>query len=542
MRQVKTTSGVNLARGTALVLLIPLMSAAGVALASPLVDTRIGGLALVGPSSAHLASAWYNPAALDLSPGHHLFFDGTVRLGHGSFQRSAVDRLTGEPAATGGPGSTQSLLEAFPQFFLGFSSDLGSESVVVAVYACTPVARRLSLLSGDGWTPDSSSLRPRSDDDRDEILSELFDPNAQGAAGFQATDLTLYHMYITAAASYQVVDELVIGVSASYVFGALDLAFVRDAALEGGSRMDSNKGEYVALDNCGKENASDTQATPCNYENAAAAEAMRISGTSHSVAFAAGVLVRPHADVDVGVGYVSKVYGSGGERVEADGDAWVLRSLAAWRNSGGTGYRDQFGRSTVTYTLPQRVHAGVTWRVTPSTALNLQFRWSHLSSHDRLTIRLTGTEFREDPRVPDRILHYRGFQDVFAAQVGGAFRVHRKLVLQVAAMLESSAVASDAVTVTTVDAFKVDALVGLHWRISSSLALRAGYGAVLMPGPDVQQSAFSPSLMTRCVDNRYNVDLADCKASTEGRGMPSAAGQYSWINHRLGVGISYDVW
>ena len=534
MRQVKITAGVRMppcprALAALALWLIPLY-----ALGTPLVDSRVGGLGLVGPSTSHPASTFYNPATLELRPGHHLFFDGTVRLGHGSFQRNAIDILTGQPKTPGALMGPESLMETFPQFFLGLSSDLGSDSVVISIFACTPVARHLSMRNGDGLPASTAGLRSRSTDDREELLSKLFDPTTQSSARYQATDLTLYHLFVTAAASYEVVDELVIGVSVSYVFGSMDLAFVRDAALEGGSSMDQDKGEYVALDNCGNKE-------PCQYEHDRAAEAVSLSTTSHSVAFAAGVLVRLHDDVDIGAGYVSKVYGGGGDAVEATGDAWVLRSLAAQDSLKGSA-RDQVGRGTITYAMPQMVHAGVTWRTTPRLALNLQFRWLHLSTHDTLTIRFTGTEFREEPRMPDRLVQFRGFQDVFAAQIGAGIRLSDRLALQAAVMLESSAVPSSAVTVTSVDAFKVDALLGVHWRISTSVSLRAGYGIVLMPEVDQQKSDFSPSLTIRCVDNRYNVDLQDCRDSSLGKGLPSAAGTYSWVAHRLGVGVSYDVW
>ena len=536
MRQVKTTSSRNKPALFWLPLatwfwLIPLC-----AHGSPLLDSRVGGLSLVGPSTAHPASTFYNPATLELRPGHHVFFDGTVRLGHGAFQRRAVDSLTGQPAASGGMLASQTLMETFPQFFLGFSSDLGSDSVVVSIYACTPVARHISLRNGDGLPSSTAGLRPRSEEDRADLLAELFDPTIQSQARYQATDLTLFHLFITAATSYEVVDELVIGVSVSYVFGVMDLAFVRDAALEGGSSMDTDKGEYVALNDCGA-------GKPCHYENDDAAEAVSISGKSHSVAFAAGLLVRLHDDVDVGAGYVSKVYGGGGDMVEATGDAWVLRSRAAHANNkGAPRYRDQVGRGTVTYAMPQMVHAGVTWRTTPRIALNLQFRWLHLSTHEHLTIQLTGTEFREEPQMPDRLVHYRGFQDVFAAQIGAGFRLSDRLAIQAGVMLESSAVPASAVTVNNIDAFKIDTLLALHWRISDAFSLRAGYGIVLMPEVDADRSDLSPSLMTRCVDNRYNVDLQDCRDSAMGKGLPSAAGTYSWVSHRLGVGVSYDVW
>ena len=531
MRQVKKS---HLCGATALLSLAAalVLTPAG---ASPLVDSRVGGLGLIGPASPHLASVYYNPAALELSPGHHIVLDSTVRLGHGAYERALVDPTTGEPSGKGF-ASSEGLLEVFPQLFLGLSSDLGSDSVKVAVYACTPVARRMSLVQGEGLSSAGLDLRDRSADQRTEVLEELFDPRSQGAARYQAVDFTLYHLNVTVAASYAIIDELVLGVSMSYVFGLLDLGFVRDRAPEGGSKLDPDKGEYVALDDCGA-------GTACNYENAAAAEAVRVSGSSHSIAFSAGILARLHPDVDVGAGYTSRVYGAAGDSVQTSGDAWVLRSPAAVDNFGSPAPpRDQVGRSTVTYSLPQMVHAGVNWRVRPWLALNGQFRWLHTSTHDRLVIRFTGTEFREEPRMPDRIVLYRGFQDVFAIQLGAGFRLGQQVVLQVATMLETSAVPLEATTVTTVDGVKLDSMVSLRWHMGGGFTLRAGYGLAAMPAAEVERSGFSPSKMSTCVDNRFNVDLQACKQSEQGRGLPSAAGSYTLLTHRMGLGLSYDVW
>ena len=112
----------------------------------PLLESRIGGLSLVGPATAHPASVFYNPATLSLLPGHHAFLDGTYRLGIGSAARRQTIAETGAPAD--GSSAQQDLREQFPQLFLGLSSDLGSETVVVSVTLHTPYAYRYSYLRG----------------------------------------------------------------------------------------------------------------------------------------------------------------------------------------------------------------------------------------------------------------------------------------------------------------------------------------------------------------------------------------------------------
>ncbi len=503
------------------------------AAAGPVVDSRVGGLSLIGPSSLHLASAYYNPATLTMSPGYHVFFDGTARLGVGSYSRRVVDNATGLPGTALEPA--QEYIEGFPQLFLGFASDLSTKNVVLSIFACTPVAHRLALQQGSSLSVgDLSSPRPRGREEQADLLEQLFKPGEQGAARHHVVDLTLYHLNITTAASYRIIKELSIGLSVSYVFGSLDLAFVRDAALDGGTKRDD--GEAVALDSCGS-------AGKCGYESAAAAEAIRTRGISHGIAFAGGVLIRPLPTLDIGVGYISEVVGVGGEDIPAKGEAWVLRSPAAveFMKAGGSGVNsDLQGRSTVTYRLPHQVQLGLTWRPSVRLLFNFQARWQHLSTFDRFTVQLTGTEFREAPRMPDRISLYRGHQDVFAFQLGGGYLLLESLGLQGGVMLETASVPASATTIATIDGIKVDLFAGLYWRVHEGFGLRLGYGVALTPTRNVESSDFSPIHMVECVDTRFSVDSASCKAAAQGRGLPDAAGEYGLVTHRVGLGVAYD--
>ena len=483
---------------------------------TPLLESRVGGLSLVGPATAHPASVFYNPATLTLLPGHHAFLDGTYRLGIGSAARRQTTAETGAPTAG---SSSQDLREQFPQLFLGLTSDLGSETVVVSVILHTPYAYRYSYLRG----PSEGSL---------------FDPGAQGPTRYHAVDFTLFHLYVTPAASFKLADFLSVGVSFSYVFGLLDYSFVRDAALSGGSVRSG--GQYVGLDDCGAGSA-------CNYGADAAAEAVHVRGKSNSVAFALGVLGRPHPNVDIGLAYVSRVLGIGGDNIPAKGEAWVRRSAASLANAAKdpelSGVeRDLSGRGTVSYSLPDMVHLGVTWRVRPRLALGLQLHWIHFGVHDNLDIRLSGSRFHDRPVVPDRIVHYRGFQDVWGGQLSAAYQLTKHLQLQAASLVQSSAVPSDAASPAAVDNLTVDSFVSLVWSLPRRVTLRVGYGLELMPSAKAADSVYSPSDMVACVDGHYDVELPQCQRATAGRGLASAAGEYSLMTHRFGMSISYDVW
>lgn len=484
------------------------MALASGAAAAPLVDSRVGGLGLIGPSSTHPASVFYNPSAMILQKGHRVFFNGTLRLAPGWAQRHAVDEYTGQPLA-GVDQDRQRFTELFPQFFLGLSSDFDSEVAVLSITLHTPFAHQYSML--------------------DQGEERFFSPAQQGPARYHAVDQNFYHIFVTTTGSFRIAEEISFGVSVSYVHGRNNFSFVRDAALEGGSTRGA--GDFVALDDCGG-------GERCGHESDAAAEAIRVLGTSDDIAFAAGILVQLHPSLDLGLSYSSRL-----SNVISSGDAWVRRSAASVLNAEQdlerNLARDLTGRGTLRYQLPDRVNFGATYRPDPRWLLNFQFHWINFSVFDELDIRLTGPQFRQTPQIPDRIVHYRGFQDVFAVQLGAGRQLTPTLQLQGAIMLETAAAPAEAISPALIDNTKVDAFVAARWDVARNLTLHGGYGLVLMPNVTVTESTFSPSEMVTCVDNSYNVDLKECQLAARGHGLPSTAGSYSTIVHRLSLGLTY---
>jgi hypothetical protein len=106
-------------------------------------------------------------------------------------------------------------------------------------------------------------------------------------------------------------------------------------------------------------------------------------------------------------------------------------------------------------------------------------------------------------------------------------------------MVETSAVPPESVTPITLDSTKVDLLLAVAWRLASRFTFRAGYSLSVMPEVTVDESRFSPSLMVDCVDAEYDIDLRACKAAATGRGLPSMAGEYSLLSHRLGTSLTF---
>jgi long-subunit fatty acid transport protein len=175
---------------------------AGVAHASPLLAPAPGGPVFVGPTSAHVTSILYNPAAAGLMQGHHLLVSGTGRLERDSIERSTISSADGEPAAGGDRAFPATVATGFtPAGFVGFTSDLSSENVTFGLAISTPFAQRL--------------------------------PSYDESLGYHALSGSLYAPAFSGAMSYRVSRTLYVGAGFTILFPKLDVAFFRDGNLDG---------------------------------------------------------------------------------------------------------------------------------------------------------------------------------------------------------------------------------------------------------------------------------------------------------------------
>src|SRR4051812_10286528 len=105
--------------------------------ATPLIDTHVGGMVFVGPTSPHVSSVFWNPAAGALLKGTHILALGMGRLDYTSVSRAPISSADGEPSAAGDLAfDTQSGFTLTPNGFLGIQSDLKADrvSLGLAVY------------------------------------------------------------------------------------------------------------------------------------------------------------------------------------------------------------------------------------------------------------------------------------------------------------------------------------------------------------------------------------------------------------------------
>lgn len=484
--------------GTAYALAFALLAATGPgAGATPLENTRLGGLNRGSVVEPDPASLYRNPAVLGLLPGTHVFLDGTARLEAGRIHRTAIRSDTGLPGAGADLRfASERFTHVTPDLYFAATSDLGTNRVVLGIALFTPYAEMTRYA-------DPGSASP---------------PLGTEANRYHRIRSDWFHLFVLPAVAVRVHDRFRFGLGFGYVRSMLNMAFARDCAIRF----------------C----RSGVSAPP--FEDPRYAERLTVDGAEDSFLFNIGVLVRLPANVDVGVAYRSKVTtGVNQSNIRAEGDAEIRRYDEA---TGG--WESIRGRARTVYELPDSLAVGVKWEKTPWD-LAWGFEWVRWSVHKDLSFTLTGNAFRaaEMANWDLSFKRYRGFRDVFRTSLLAGYHFSKSLLLSFGGLFESSAVPRAWLDAGAVDAHKADLLVALRWRPHRSVGIHIGYSVTLAPDLQVERSGFDPGYATRCV--AAQVDILwneDCRRVAEGKGAPTAAGRYWQIVQRLGVGVSYDYW
>ena len=184
------------------------------------------------------------------------------------------------------------------------------------------------------------------------------------------------------------------------------------------------------------------------------------------------------------------------------------------------------------YHLPDIWIGGIKWSLRPGLELNLMARWIWFHLHDRIDVRLTGPTL-ETAGVPEHIVLYRGFHDVWDVRGRISYWFRERVRLGAELRLETSAVDPSAVNAAAVDGLKVEPMVLAEARLTRRLWLAAGYGITFMEEVTANPSVFDPTAATACVDSGNNLD--SCVARNAGQGRPSAAGTYTRVVQDFGL-------
>ena len=256
----------------------------------------------------------------------------------------------------------------------------------------------------------------------------------------------------------------------------------------------------------------------------------------------AGIYYRRRA-VEFGLAYQSRPLGSDVSGVEVAGQrSSVVLPPTDPRGGGVLGCPNgQAGRCVfgdISYRLPDVWIAGATWRLRPGLELTAMVRWLWLQRprpHRRP--HLGAAAGPGQPQLPQHVVLYRGFKDVWDARVRVSYWWRERVRVGAMLRLETSAVDDNAVNAAAVDGLKLQPVGLIEIRIVRQLWLGGGYGVTFMRAVDVTNSVFKPEFATRRAPIRRPTTWRARRArrGDAGRARPTAAGHYTTQTHDFGL-------
>jgi long-subunit fatty acid transport protein len=477
----------------------------GVARASPIDDPFVGGLSFTGPTSPSIAAIYWNPAALGLVRGTQVMFAGTVRYASTTVTRAPIDPMTGLPGGSFSPGaaSAHDLQQPFqwplgPGAFLGISSDLGGDRFTIGFATYMPYLEQTKY-----------ALSPATGNE---------------PTRYQALQVDLRNLALVPALSIRFAGDFRVGVAPGFLFSTGRLSFAEDTALD-------DRGP-----NCNG---------PCGHENPLADARYDVSSgnglgdAKFSVTVGGGVYYK-RGNIEVGLAYQSRPVGGAVPGVEVAGEQTTVTapgSVPGLPVTCPTGSTTRCVFGDLTYRLPDVWIGGVTWKLRPGLELTAMARWLLLHTHDRIDVRLTGPTL-EAAGVPQHIVLYRGFHDVWDLRGRVSYWFRERVRLGAQLRVETSAVDSSAVNAAAVDGLTIQPMALVEARAFRHLWLSAGYGIAFMGDVTANPSVFSPA--TADPGNtpscpKLGGDLDACAARNAGQVRATAAGTYTRVVQDFGL-------
>ena len=477
------------------------------AAAAPLDEPFVGGLGFNGPTSGSVAAIYWNPAALGLVHGTQILISGNARLTTTTVNRASIYSANGMAGGSVPPGSAtaSNLMQPLqypigPGAFMGISSDLGGDRFTIGFATYMPSIEQTKF-----------ALTPANDE----------------PTRYQALQIDLRNLALVPALSVRFGDDLHLGIAPGFLFSTGEIMFDEDTALDRG--MPGLTGPCGASSACGAENP------------AAAARYDVRSGTGFgdskfSFTLGGGLFYRLK-DFDIGVSYQSRPIGSAvpGVEVAAEQSTAYAPGGAPVTCPTGSTTRCVFG--DLAYRLPDIWIAGFTWHLRDGLEVSAMARWIWFHVHDRIDVRLTGPTL-EASGLPEHIVIYRGFQDVWDVRGRVSYWFRERLRLGAQLRLETSAVDAAAVNAGAVDGLKIEPMVLAEGRLTRHLWVSAGYGVTLMRDVTANPGVFDPTAATTCVEAGNDLDNKACAKRNAGLGRPTAAGTYSQLVQDFGLAMT----
>ena len=325
---------------------------------------------------------------------------------------------------------------------------------------------------------------------------------------------------VTAGTSLKIADEFYLGFGVSHDVTKLHLRYARDTALDVGLGAD-----------CG--------GAACGLENPQAAELYDVDVRSQWISadnfrLNIGFLIHPVDGVWFGIAYHNTP--GAGIQTKLTGTMDVTRAP----RDGGATLR---GGSTVYVSYPATVDVDLRARIYRDLDLCIGGRWEDLSRMQAYDVRGYGDAFRGQS-VPEWLLRPRGFHDAFAAWGGveqtetvrtpGTFRFGGRIGF------ETSALRADRTAPGTVSPASLTLDAGVQYRARANAHFRVSYGAQVFPRVTVDRSDYDPRFATDCAASGFDYSTRACEAVRNGYAIPTAAGDYTRIQHALRLAFAYE--
>jgi hypothetical protein len=450
------------------------------AAATPYIDPWNGGMVFVGPTSPHVAAVYWNPAALGLMRGTHVWLAAHASYSHIGIDRAEFDPATGEPGTgVDFPKDTETVIK--PGAFLGATFDLGNDKIGVGVALHLPY--------------------------RDE---QPQDPDAQYRYHTEGGSLRAY--MATLAVSYRVNYRLIFGGGASLMFTRGSFRFA----------LDENLASCGVTTGCLPDR-------PIEDPEAATHLALDVSsGFTPAFAFNVGVLYRLVPNVWLAlVGHSAPGLGL----IALTGEARVAPAISS-------GHGAASGDAQVNLHLPMSLQAGLRWDLSTAGAqLLASVRWIDTSVISKLDMRLAGAELRE-AEVPEWMYRYQGVSDAIIAELGFETAPGSSWRFGVRGTFDSGGVARTHISPAHVDGPTLGVQAGVELGLGGGFSITLAASAGFMFPRHVTDSVFRPSDQLGCVASDYDLDT--CATTRDGAAIPSAAGDYDRFTLGALVGLAWD--
>ena len=453
------------------------------AIASPRADPTTGRAVFTGAATPHATSIALNPAALGLGPVGEFYVALVGVLQQLSIDRRTIDPATGTLSAGPSVSDTQ----------LGPGGTLGGV-----------------------WHPN----------DRLTVLGEVHVPPPEMSP--ENYDSLRYHTLgdgqrnylVTVGVSLRVTSKFFFGASLSHENTFLRLRYARDTALEAGT------GARGITSDCGG-------GTPCGVENPEATELYDVDVASSLISTSnlkvhLGTVFSVYPDVWIGLAYHTPP----GFNVQTTLDG-TMNVTRAPRDGGEVIH----GGASVLVSYPASVDGEVRARLPQALELHVGARWEDLSRMQAYDVRGYGSTF-PGAGVPEWRLRPLGLHDAVSGWVGieqldkgQPFRIGGRLGF------ETSSVSAERTSPMTIGPPRATIDVGAQARLGAWV-VQLSYGIALSPSVVVQDSDYDPRSRLDCLET-LDYSSAACEATRNGYGIPTAAGDYSRLDHSLRLGFRY---